>query len=195
MIYTSRIWRRSAPAPAFRSIGLRIDSGMPVASDIRGGRHNLTAGFDVLRAHVNGVESSSHLGVFSFRNDFVDESGQARDAITNLRLGTPSYYLRGLGNTHRGFRYWDLQYFVGDDWRVNSDLTLHFGIRYQPLTSPVEVNGLSELPYDATATTWLRDSVSPIASVTSGERFVEPMGSISVKSSGDVRAVPVQPTG
>ena len=111
------------------------------------GRHLLTAGFDVFRKQVNGVESSSHLGIFSFRNDFKDESGQARDAITNLRLGTPSSYLRGIGNVHRGFRYWDLQYFVGDDWRVHSDLTLHFGLRYQPLTRPAEVNGLSEIPY------------------------------------------------
>ena len=148
MIYTSRILETIG---ASSSIPIdRAQNRFRYAGRVRHtrGRHNLTAGFDVLRSQVNGVESSSHLGVFSFRNDFMDESGHPRDAITNLRLGTPSFYMRGLGNTHRGFRYWDLQYFVSDDWRVNSDLTLHFGVRYQPLTQPVEVNALSELPYD-----------------------------------------------
>ena len=111
------------------------------------GRHTLTTGFDIFRKQVNGVESSSHLGILSFRNDFEDELGQVRDTITNLRLGTPSSYSKGFGNTHRGFRYWDLQYYVGDDWRLKPDLTLHFGVRYQPLTRPTEVNGLNDLPY------------------------------------------------
>ena len=148
MIYTSRILESLGGSS---SIPIdRAQNRFRYAGRVRHtrGRHLLTTGFDVFRKQVNGVESSSHLGIFSFRNDFTDESGQARDAITNLRLGTPSSYLLSLGNTHRGFRYWDIQYYAGDDWRVNSDLTLHFGVRYQPLTRPVEVNGLSDLPYD-----------------------------------------------
>ena len=147
MIYTSRILETLGGSS---SIPIdRAQNRFRYASRVRHtrGRHLLTAGFDVFRKQVNGVESSAHLGIFSFRNDFEDDSGQARDAITNLRLGTPSSYSRGIGNVHRGFRYWDLQYFVGDDWRVHSDLTLHFGLRYQPLTRPAEVNGLSEIPY------------------------------------------------
>lgn len=148
MIYTSRILETIGSSS---SIPIdRAQNRFRYASRLRHvrGRHSLTTGFDVFRKQVNGSESSSHLGVFSFRNDFEDESGQVRDAITNLRLGTPSSYSRGLGNTHRGFRYWDHQYYAGDDWRLHSDLTLHLGVRYQPLTTPFEVNGLSDLPYD-----------------------------------------------
>ena len=111
------------------------------------GRHRLTTGFDVFRKQMNGVESSSHLGGFSFGDDFEDELGRPRDAITNLRLGSASEFLLGIGNVHRGFRYWDLQAFVGDDWQVQSNLTLHFGLRYQPLTKPIEVNALTDIPY------------------------------------------------
>jgi hypothetical protein len=147
MIYTSRIL---ATLGSSSSIPLdRAQNRFRYASRVRHvrGRHLLTTGFDVFRKQVNGFESSSHLGTFSFGNDFEDEFGQVRDAITNLRLGTPRSYSKGIGNTHRGFRYWDLQYYAGDDWRLNSDLTLHFGVRYQPLTRPTEVNGLDELPY------------------------------------------------
>ena len=147
MIYTSRILETLGSSS---SIPIdRAQNRFRYATRVRHvrGRHSLTTGFDIFRKQVNGVESSSHLGIFSFGNDFLHESGQPRDTITNLRLGTPTSYLKGLGNTHRGFRYWDLQYYLGDDWRVRSDLTLHFGLRYQPLTRPAEVNGLNDLPY------------------------------------------------
>ena len=39
------------------------------------------------------------------------------------RLGTPSGYRKGIGNTHRGFRSWRMQYFLGDQWKPTSALT------------------------------------------------------------------------
>ena len=111
------------------------------------GRHFWTAGFEVLREQLNGVESSGHVGSFMFGTDFLDENGEPRDTITNLRLGTPSGYRKGIGNTHRGFRSWRMQYFLGDQWKPNSALTLNFGLRFQPATRPLEVNRLSDIPY------------------------------------------------
>ena len=112
-----------------------------------GNSHLLTAGFTLRRGQVNGVEGSRHLGLLSFRSDFLDEMGNQRDTITNLRLGTPSNYLQGIGNTHRGFRDWRMQYFVGDKWRIGGNLTLDYGLSYQPATRPTEVNGLTNIPY------------------------------------------------
>ena len=112
------------------------------------GRHTWYAGFQLLRRQINGMESSGHRGMFSFGNDF------GRDQIENLRLGTPSSYRIALGNVHRGFRNWDMQYFVGDAWRVNGKLTLNLGLRYQPVTQPSEVNGLSDIPYDCDCNNW-----------------------------------------
>jgi hypothetical protein len=45
------------------------------------GQHEWTAGYELLRRYLNGVQNDSALGSFSFTND------QGRDAITNLRLG------------------------------------------------------------------------------------------------------------
>ena len=107
----------------------------------RKGNHQLSAGFSAVREHLNGIESSGHTGMIMFSADF------GRDMITNVRLGTPSRITQALGTPHRGFRRWRMQHFVGDTWTVRRDLTLNFGIRFEPTTRPVEVNGLSDLPY------------------------------------------------
>ncbi len=108
----------------------------------RRGDHAWTFGTEVTRRQVNGSEAESHRGIFFFRNDF------GRDAITNIRLGTPSVYRVAIGNIHRGFRNWAMQYYLGDKWRVSDSLTLDLGLRYEPVTAPREVQGLTGIPYD-----------------------------------------------
>ena len=105
------------------------------------GKHLLTAGLEVLRDQVNGAEADSHRGIE------VYGSNDRGDAITNLRMGTPNRFVQGLGNTHRGYRNWRMGLFVGDEWRATPKLTLNMGLRYEPVTTPVEVNGLGSLPY------------------------------------------------
>ena len=106
------------------------------------GNHLWTAGAEIARRQVNGIEAESHRGIFFFNNVF------GRDAATNIRMGTPSGYRVAIGDVHRGFRSWELQFYAGDKWRVSSDLTLSLGLRFEPVTKPVEVNGLTEIPYD-----------------------------------------------
>ncbi|MEZ5356842.1 MAG: hypothetical protein R2762_29745 [Bryobacteraceae bacterium] len=106
------------------------------------GSHSWRAGFSILRRQVNGSEANNHRGTFSFRRDF------GRSVTENLLLGTPSEYRVALGDPHRGFRNWDLQLFAGDHWQVRPNLTIDYGIRYEPVTRPNEVNGLSTVPYD-----------------------------------------------
>ena len=95
-----------------------------------------------LRRQVNGFESNNHRGTFQFGRDF------GRDPLINLAMGTPSSYRFAIGNAHRGFRNWDMQFFVGDDWKVSGNLTLNLGLRYRPVTAATEVRGLSGIPYD-----------------------------------------------
>ena len=157
------------------------------------GRHFWTAGFEVLREQLNGVESSGHVGSSIFRTDFLDEAGHPRDTITNLRLGTPSLFFKGIGNTHRGFRSWRMQYFLGDQWKPNSSLTLNFSLRYQPATPPWEVNRLSERsPITATATTSRLVSVSLTARSRVGVSCEAPTASTMARSSLNVHAGAIQ---
>ena len=106
------------------------------------GNHKWTAGAELTRRQVNGSEAESHRGLFFFRNDF------GRDAITNIRLGTPSVYRVAVGSIHRGFRNWAMQYYVGDEWKAAKGLTFNIGLRFEPVPAPAEVQGLTEIPYD-----------------------------------------------
>lgn len=105
------------------------------------GSHHWTAGFDLLRRRLNGTETDAHRGFFGFSADF------GLDAITNFRLGLPSQYIVSIGNVHRGFRNWDMQYYAGDTWQARPSLALNYSLRYQPVTTPVEVNRLNTIPY------------------------------------------------
>ena len=53
-------------------------------------------------------------------------------------MGTPTQHIVSIGEIHRGFRNWDLQFFAGDRWRVKPNLTLNFSLRYEPITTPRE---------------------------------------------------------
>jgi len=105
------------------------------------GRHTWSAGGELGRRQINGDETSSQRGVIYFRNDF------GRDAITNFRMGIPSRFSTGIGYSRRGFRNWESQVFAGDDWHARPNLTINYGLRYQPVTGPTEVNGLTKIPY------------------------------------------------
>lgn len=105
------------------------------------GKHTITLGFSLLRRQFNGREANNHLGTFRFGDNF------GRDAVTNLRMGTPTRYSITIGDTGRGFRNWETATYLGDRWQATSRLTLNLGLRYEPISRPVEVNGIDVVPY------------------------------------------------
>ena len=107
----------------------------------RRGSHTITAGGDIIRVQLNGVETSNSRGVFWFTNNF------GRGALDNLRVGAPSLYEGTIGPMHRGFRNWSANFFLADQWKITRDLQIYFGVRYNADSVPVEVNGLDTLPY------------------------------------------------
>jgi len=103
--------------------------------------HELTAGGDLARYQLNGLETASARGYFAFTANF------GRSAIENLRLGTPSFYEVTMGEMHRGFRNLAANVYLADRWRVRPGVQLYFGIRHNLVTAPVEVNGYNAKPY------------------------------------------------
>ncbi len=106
-----------------------------------GQKHLLTAGFSILRRRFNGRETNGHFGSFLFTDAY------GHDAVTNLRMGIPVRFSITVGQTQRGFRNWGFAFYVGDRWRTTTYLTLSFGLRYEPVTQPIEINGLDSVPF------------------------------------------------
>ncbi len=108
---------------------------------LAGSRHALTAGGDVTRLRLNGIETNNERPYIQFTNNF------GRSAIENLRLGTPSSYEVTIGELARGYRNWSANAFIADRWRLHPRFQVYFGLRYNLDSAPVEVNGLDIIPY------------------------------------------------
>jgi hypothetical protein len=101
------------------------------------GRHLLKAGFDWQYYGFRGYSYSRYGGEFRFRNleEFLTlrRSGSAEaDRFTGNLPGT---------DTRRDMRQHYVAVFVQDEWRVGPSLSLNLGVRYDPVTTPVERNG------------------------------------------------------
>jgi hypothetical protein len=103
--------------------------------------HRFSLGAELTRTQINGSEPDGDRGILGFVND------RERDAITNLRLGIANQYTLAIGNTHRGFRNWVATGYAGDSWRASSTLQINYGLRYQVVTRPSEVNDLNRFPF------------------------------------------------
>ncbi len=112
------------------------------------GVRSWTAGIEIARRQMNGAETDAHRGYFSFGNDF------GRDAITNLRMGTPSQHIVSSGDIHRGFRSREAAAYARGRLRWGASTDVAWGVRWQAATKPVEVNGRNVVPYDSDLNNW-----------------------------------------
>ena len=106
------------------------------------GQHQLSWGGELFRTQINGTEPDGDRGILMFADD------RGRDAITNLRLGIPFQYTLAVGSTHRGFRNWIVNAYAGDVWRLSDRWQASYGLRYQIVTRPTEVNNLNQFPFE-----------------------------------------------
>jgi hypothetical protein len=105
------------------------------------GRHAFKAGYDLHRTFNNGLQSDNVRGTVAFG------AGYGRSSIDNFLAGTPTSYTLTIGDPTRNFRVWDLALFAQDDIRLQQNVTLNLGIRFESLTEWKEKDGLTNFGY------------------------------------------------
>jgi len=137
----SNVVQGAGPSPPIPIVRAQNRSRVGAAFEQTRGDHRWAWGGEIIRSQINGREQDGERGIITFGNDF------GRDALTNFRMGAASSYVQALGNSHRGYRAWNFLLYAGDSWKVTPDFTLQAGIRYEPMTTPVEVNRIDKVPF------------------------------------------------
>ena len=98
------------------------------------GAHTLKTGIDFRRTRLTQLVANNDRGSFSFTGQFTNLPSAAAgtgSAIADLLLGYPLNAAAAAGD-QLAHNYTDLySFYVQDDWKVGSRLTLNLGVRYE----------------------------------------------------------------
>ncbi len=132
--------------------------------------HTLKAGFDWVQFQFNYLQSRMSRGRYTFTGAFTSVDGrpdQSGDAFADFLLGLPQNTSRTVGSAQAYLRHNSYAAHISDDWKVNSRLTLNFGLRYEYVSPFTEKRGnLQNLVYNGLA----RPELVRVASAVSPDR-------------------------
>lgn len=109
------------------------------------GKHSIRTGFEFRRIQLNNRSDPNGRGTFVFNGSLTSAMDEAGNLITgsgydlaDFLLGLPQSTSIRYGTNNTYFRGNAYNLFVQDNWRVLSQLTLNFGLRYELATPFIE---------------------------------------------------------
>lgn len=94
------------------------------------GRHDTKFGGDFNYIPLQGTFTVNYGGLFDFGTQSLFPGVPSFSAVQAYGLGMPADFVQGLGNPNGSFHNIPLGVFWQDSWRLNHNLTLNYGVRY-----------------------------------------------------------------
>jgi hypothetical protein len=97
-------------------------------------KHTMTFGGEIRRIQLNTESNPNPRGGFVFTGIATG------DDFADFLLGLPFNTTAQFGEPNLYLRSWGVAAFAQDDWRVSKTFTFQYGLRYEAVTPPVELN-------------------------------------------------------
>jgi hypothetical protein len=128
--------------------------------DITKGKHFIFIGSELDKLDFDGVWTIWSDGQYFFNGQYTSNhaagTGYAGGSdLADFLLGYPDQSNGGTGVSSADFRQYNVLSYIQDDWRVNPNLTLNLGFRYDYTGSPDALDGRSVV-YNLPANTYSR---------------------------------------
>ena len=111
------------------------------------GNHNLKLGVLIMRSRKNQDNVPAINGTFVFNTSIPNTSG---NALADALLGNYNNYTEASSTREGWYRFWQVEPYIQDDWKISSRLTVNAGLRWaymQPQYSALN-NTTAFLPQD-----------------------------------------------
>jgi hypothetical protein len=104
------------------------------------GKHTIKTGIYLEHNQKIQPSSGAYSGNYNFSPDSLNGVNNTGNGYANALLGYVDSYSQQTARAVFDTRYWNLEFYVQDNFRVNRRLTLDYGIRFYHQTPQVDVN-------------------------------------------------------
>jgi hypothetical protein len=99
-------------------------------------RHSIKFGVDANYLPITADFTVNFGGIYNFGEQAVVAGLPALSPVQAYGAGIPSNFIQGVGGPHDSFSNKTLGLFVQDSWRIKSNLTMNYGVRYDVEFTP-----------------------------------------------------------
>jgi hypothetical protein len=104
------------------------------------GHHSFKMGIYLEHNGKYQPKGNNYMGAFSFASSTSTPQLNTNDGFVNALLGNVNSYSQWTGTTTFDVKYWNAEWYVQDNWKVSTRLTLDVGLRFYHQTPQVDVN-------------------------------------------------------